>query len=55
MFQHKRAQTANPILKAKHQDIILREIKATQDQDNTDSRRPRRARCSNPTGKKPAD
>ena len=51
MFQHKRAQTANPILKAKHQDIILREIKATQDQENTDSRR----RCSNPTGKKPAD
>lgn len=55
MFQHKRAQTANPIVKAKHQDIILREIKATQDQEGGEKHKPRRARCSNPATKKGMD
>ena len=55
MFQHKRAQTANPISKAKHQDIILREIKANQDEEKDEGHKPRRARCSNPALKNGTD
>jgi hypothetical protein len=31
MLQHKRAQTANPVHKQKHQETILMEIKVSQE------------------------